>query len=153
MQKNGERREIMSGNNEGSGLKTIRYELKIIFKKRIAIGSGNRKRIEEILHDVLKSGELNEVKSDELFGVLVEELDERDRPGNCDDCPYLCPKDEDCMMDDLEDRCAGCSYHCKKCGGCAMRNDGTCGDGECKACHWSCPECGKCRHPEGEKLP
>lgn len=153
MQRNEERRESMSDKNGGSGLKTIRYELKIIFKKRIAIGSGNRKRIEEILHDVLKSGEMNEVKSDEFFGVLVEELDERDCPGNCDHCPYLCPKDEDCMMDDLEDRCAGCSYHCKKCGGCAMRNDGTCGDGVCKACHWGCPECGKCSHPEGEKLP
>lgn len=142
----------MSGKKEEYGMKTIKYELKLIFKKKIAIGCGNRRLIEETLMDMIKFGELLDVAKDEFFGVVVEEQGERGCPGNCDNCPYLCPKDEDCMMDDLEDRCAGCEYHCRKCGGCTMRDSGTCGEDECKKCHWRCPVCGDCTHPEGEKL-
>ena len=143
----------MSGKKEEYGMKTIKYELKLIFKKKIAIGCGNWRLIEETLMDMIKSGELLDVAKDEFFGIVVEEQGERDCPGNCDNCPYLCPKDEDCMMDDLEDRCAGCEYHCRKCGGCTMRDSGTCGEDECKKCRWHCPVCGDCTHSEGEKLP
>ena len=93
----------MSGKKEEYGIKTIKYELKLIFKKKIAIGCGNWRLIEETLMDMIKSGELLDVAKDEFFGIVVEEQGERDCPGNCDNCPYLCPKDEDCMMDDLED--------------------------------------------------
>ena len=143
----------MSGKKEVYSMKTIKYELKLIFKTKIAIGAGNRRKVEKILREMIASGELLDVRKDEFYGVVVEEQEERNCPGNCDNCQYLCPKDDDCLMDDLEDSCEKCEYHCGKCGGCTMRDGGTCGEKECKACHWCCPECGNCTHPEGEKLP
>lgn len=142
----------MSGKKEEYSMKTIKYELKLIFKTKIAIGAGNRQEIEKILREMITSGELLDVRKEEFYGVVVEEQGERNCPGNCDHCQYLCPKDEDCLMDDLDDSCEKCEYCCKKCGGCTLRNGGTCGEKECKACHWRCPECGDCTHPEGEKL-
>lgn len=142
----------MSGKKEEYSMKTIKYELKLIFKTKIAIGAGNRQEIEKILREMITSGKLLDVRKEEFYGVVVEEQGERNCPGNCDHCQYLCPKDEDCLMDDLDDSCEKCEYCCKKCGGCTLRNGGTCGEKECKACHWRCPECGDCTHPEGEKL-
>ena len=89
----------------------------------------------------------------EVSGIVVEEKGERDCTGDCDHCPYLCPENEDCMMDDLEDRCRSCEYGCEKCGTCSLIDYGVCGDEECESCHWRCPECGGCTHPEGEKQP
>lgn len=143
----------MNGKKEEYSMKTIKYGLKLIFQTKVAIGSGSREEIEKILREMIASGELVDVRKDEFYGVVVEELGERNCPVNCEICQYLCPKDEDCLMDDLDDSCEKCEYHCGKCGSCTLRNDGECGDEECKNCHWSCSKCGKCNHPEGEKLP
>lgn len=132
-------------------MKTIQYELKIIHRKKIALGANDRKEIEKLLEGMLKSEELLNISDSEFAGVLIEEKRERDCPGNCEKCPYLCPKDEDCMIDDLENRCKKCEYGCPECGNCRVINCGVCGDEECENCRWRCLECGGCKHLEGKK--
>lgn len=133
-------------------MKAVKYELKIIFKKEIMIGSRNRKMIEKALRDMIVSGQAMDVSNEELFAVLAEEKGERDCPGNCDNCLYLCPNDGDCMMDDLADRCVECGYHCKMCGRCTLKEEGDCGQ-ECIECGYCCPECSCCTHPIKEQQP
>ena len=132
-------------------MKTVQYDLRIIHRKKVAIGAINRKEIDRILRDMITSGEALNMEGGEVVGIVVEEKGERDCPGDCDHCPYLCPENEDCMMDDLEDRCRSCEYGCEKCGTCSLIDYGVCGDEECESCHWRCPECGGCTHPEGER--
>lgn len=108
-------------------MKAIKYELKIIHKKEIVLAAGNRKMIEESLKTMLQAEKDLDVTGDELLGIVVEEKDERECSGACDGCQYYCPKEEDCMMDDLDNRCQECESFCKK--------------------------CGSCTHPQGEKLP
>ena len=134
-------------------MKTIHYDLRIIHRKKIVIGALNRKEIDRILRDLITSGEALNMEGGEVVGIVVEEKGERDCPGTCDHCQYLCLESEDCMMDDLEDRCRSCEYGCEKCGTCSLIDYGVCGDEECETCHWCCPECGGCTHPEGEKQP
>lgn len=134
-------------------MKAIKYELKIIHKKEIVLAADNRKMIEESLKTMLQAEEDLDVTGDELLGIVVEEKAERDCPGACDGCPYYCLKEEECMMDDLENRCQECESFCKKCGSCTMISCGECGDEACETCHWRCQECGSCTHPQGEKLP
>lgn len=131
----------------------IKYVLKIVHKKEIVLASANRGRIEETLKTMLQSEKEMDVSGDELIGIVVEEEDERSCPGKCKTCDYLCPNNEECMMDDLSDRCKACAYHCKKCGNCTIHNGGVCGDEDCDHCHWQCKECGCCTHPPGKKLP
>lgn len=134
-------------------MKAIKYELKIIHKKEVVVGAENRQAAEEILQTMIATGQEFNVSNAELLGVLVEKKDECTCPGACENCPYLCPESEECMMGDLKNRCAECEYLCPKCGSCTLVDDGECGDDECKKCHWRCSECGKCTHPEGEKQP
>lgn len=134
-------------------MKTVQYDLRIIHRKKVAIGAINRKEIDRILRDMITSGEALNMEGGEVVGIVVEEKGERDCTGDCDHCPYLCPENEDCMMDDLEDRCRSCEYGCEKCGTCSLIDYGVCGDEECENCHWRCPECGGCTHPEEEKQP
>ena len=134
-------------------MKTVQYDLRIIHRKKVAIGAINRKEIDRILRDMITSGEALNMEGGEVVGIVVEEKGKRDCPGDCDHCSYLCPENEDCMMDDLEDRCRSCEYGCEKCGLCSLIDYGVCGDEECESCHWRCPECGGCTHPEGEKQP
>ena len=84
-------------------MKTVQYDLRIIHRKKVAIGAINRKEIDRILQDMITSGEALNMEGGEVVGIVVEEKGERDCPGDCDHCPYLCPENEDCMMDDLED--------------------------------------------------
>lgn len=106
-------------------MKAIKYELKIIHKKEIVLAADNRKMIEESLKTMLQAEEDLDVTEDELLGIVVEEKVERDCPGACDGCPYYCPKEEECMMDDLENRCQECESFCKKCGSCTMISCGS----------------------------
>ena len=85
---------------------------------------------------MITSGEALNMEGGEVVGIVVEEKGERDCPGDCDHCPYFCPENEDCMMDDLEDRCRSCEYGCEKCGTCSLIDYGVCGDEECESCHW-----------------
>ena len=94
-------------------MKTVQYDLRIIHRKKVAIGAINRKEIDRILQDMITSGEALNMEGGEVVGIVVEEKGERDCPGDCDHCPYLCPENEDCMMDDLEDRCRSCEYGCE----------------------------------------
>ena len=86
-------------------MKAIKYELKMIHKKEIVLAADSRKMIEESLKTMLQAEKDLDVTGEELLGIVVEEKDERDCPGACDGCPYYCPNEEDCMMDDLENRC------------------------------------------------
>ena len=86
-------------------MKTVQYDLRIVHRKKVAIGAINRKEIDRILRDMITSGEALNMEGGEIVGIMVEEKGERDCPGDCDHCSYLCPENEDCMMDDLEDRC------------------------------------------------
>lgn len=104
-------------------MKTVQYDLRIVHRKKVAIGAINRKEIDRILQDMITSGEALNMEGGEVVGIVVEEKGERDCPGDCDHCPYLCPENEDCMMDDLEDRCRSCEYGCEKCAG-RFRTDG-----------------------------
>ena len=101
-------------------MKTVQYDLRIIHRKKVAIGAINRKEIDRILRDMITSGEALNMEGGEVVGIVVEEKGERDCPGDCDHCPYLCPENEDCMMDDLGDRCRSCEYGCEKCGLCSL---------------------------------
>ena len=134
-------------------MKAIKYELKMIHKKEIVLAADSRKMIEESLKTMLQAEKNLDVTGEELRGSVVEEKDERDCPGACDGCPYYCPNEEDCMMDDLENRCQECEAFCKKCGSCTIISCWECGDEMCETCHWRCQECGSCTHPQGEKLP
>lgn len=134
-------------------MKAIKYELKMIHKKEIVLAADSRKMIEESLKTMLQAEKDLDVNGEELLGIVVEEKDERDCPGACDGCPYYCPNEEECMMDDLENWCQECEAFCKKCGSCTMISCGECGDETCETCHWCCQECGSCTHPQGEKLP
>ena len=89
----------------------------------------------------------------EVVGIVVEEKEAKDCPGDCNHCSYLCPESGECIVNDRDDRCRNCEYGCKKCGTCRLIDYGVCGDEECENCHWRCPECGGCTHPEGEKQP
>ena len=134
-------------------MKTIHYDLRIIHRKKIAIGALNRKEIDRILRDLITSGEALNVEEGEVVGIVVEEKEARDCPGDCDHCSYLCPECGECIVNDRDDRCRNCEYGCKKCGTCRLIDYGVCGDEECENCHWRCPECGGCTHPEGVKQP
>ena len=86
-------------------MKTVQYDLRIVHRKKVAIGAINRKEIDRILREMITSGEALNMEGGEIVGIMVEEKGERDCPGNCDHCSYLCPESGECMMDDLEDRC------------------------------------------------
>lgn len=133
-------------------MKAIKYELNIIHKKEIVIGAGDKKSIRKALKTILETSRELDMSGDELVGIVVEQKEERDCPGACETCPYLCPQNEDCMLDDLEERCSSCEYHCSECGKCSMKDSGTCGEA-CEKCRWRCEKCGSCAHPQGEKLP
>lgn len=109
-------------------MKTVQYDLRIVHRKKVAIGAINRKEIDRILRDMITSGEALNMEGGEIVGIMVEEKGERDCPGNCDHCSYLCPESGECMMDDLEDRCRSCEYGCEKCGLCSLIDYGVCGD-------------------------
>ena len=113
-------------------MKTVQYDLRIVHRKKVAIGAINRKEIDRILRDMITSGEALNMEGGEIVGIMVEEKGERDCPGNCDHCSYLCPESGECMMDDLEDRCRSCEYGCEKCGLCSLIDYGVCGDEECE---------------------
>ena len=134
-------------------MKTIHYDLRIIHRKKIAIGAPNQKEIDRILRDLITSGEALNVEGGEVVGIVVEEKEARDCPEDCNHCSYLCPESGECIVNDRDDRCRNCEYGCKKCGTCRLIDYGVCGDEECENCHWRCPECGGCTHPEGEKQP
>ncbi len=134
-------------------MKTIHYDLRIIHRKKIAIGASNQKEIDRILRDLITSGEALNVEGGEVVGIVVEEKEAKDCPGDCNHCSYLCPESGECIVNDRDDRCRNCEYGCKKCGTCRLIDYGVCGDEECENCHWRCPECGGCTHPEGEKQP
>ncbi|HIV42376.1 MAG TPA: DUF3801 domain-containing protein [Candidatus Mediterraneibacter guildfordensis] len=78
-------------------MKTVQYDLRIIHRKKVAIGAINRKEIDRILRDMITSGEALNMEGGEVVGIVVEEKGERDCPGDCDHCPYLCPENEDCI--------------------------------------------------------
>ncbi len=95
-------------------MKAIRYRVKIIYTKKISIAAKDRKSVEGILRTMLASREIISVVG-KPCGVVAEELDERDCPRNCEGCGYFCPHREDCMMDDVEDRCLDlCQYFGQK---------------------------------------
>lgn len=73
-------------------MKTVQYDLRIVHRKKVAIGAINRKEIDRILRDMITSGEALNMEGGEIVGIMVEEKGERDCPGNCDHCSYLCPK-------------------------------------------------------------
>ncbi|MBS5697010.1 MAG: hypothetical protein KHW82_12765 [Lachnospiraceae bacterium] len=134
-------------------MKTIKYAVKIVRERTLTIGALTRVEVEKELKrwlqeepDVLENG-------DKLIGMMVEEKGERNCRGDCNYCEYHCPKDEDCMADDLTDRCLECELQCKVCGNCTVKDDGVCGDDDCQMCHWRCKTCGCCTHPPGMKLP
>ena len=79
-------------------MKTVQYDLRIIHRKKVAIGAINRKEIDRILRDMITSGEALNMEGGEVVGIVVEEKGERDCPGDCDHCPYLCPENEDCIV-------------------------------------------------------
>ena len=77
-------------------MKTVQYDLRIVHRKKVAIGAINRKEIDRILRDMITSGEALNMEGGEIVGIMVEEKGERDCPGNCDHCSYLCPESGEC---------------------------------------------------------
>ena len=132
-------------------MKALKCELKIIYKKEVVIGAENTKTAEEILQTMIATGQEFDVSDEEMIGVLVEKKSECSCSEVCENCPYFCPENEDCMMEDMEKRCEDCEYLCPQCGKCTLEDHGECGEEECKKCFWCCPECGGCLHPEGVK--
>lgn len=130
-------------------VKAVKYGIKLIYEKRIAITSSDKKSVEGILRAMLASGEIT-AGDGELSAVITEELEERDCPGNCEGCGYFCPHREDCMIDDVEIRCPGCAYYCRECGRCELKGEKACG-GVHESCGYSCPECGGCTRPSAGK--
>ena len=63
-------------------MKTIHYDLRIIHRKKIAIGAPNQKEIDRILRDLITSGEALNVEGGEVVGIVVEEKEARDCPGD-----------------------------------------------------------------------
>ena len=94
-------------------MKTVQYDLRIIHRKKVAIGAINRKEIDRILQDMIMSGEALNMEGGEVVGIVVEEKGERDCPGDCDHCSYLCPESGECIVNDRDDRCRNCEYGCK----------------------------------------
>ena len=89
-------------------MKIIHYDLRIIHRKKIAIGASNQKEIDRILRDLITSGEALNVEGGEVVGIVVEEKEERDCPGDCDHCSYLCPESGECIVNDRKERCHTC---------------------------------------------
>ena len=73
-------------------MKTVQYDLRIIHRKKVVIGAINRKEIDRILRDMITSGEALNMEGGEVVGIVVEEKEARDCPGDCDHCSYLCPE-------------------------------------------------------------
>lgn len=71
-------------------VKAVKYGIKLIYEKRIAITSNDKKSVEGILRAMLASGEIT-AEDGKLSAVITEELEERDCPGNCEGCGYFCP--------------------------------------------------------------
>lgn len=54
-------------------MKTVQYDLRIIHRKKVAIGAINRKEIDRILRDMITSGEALNMEGGEVVGIVVEE--------------------------------------------------------------------------------
>ena len=94
-------------------MKTVQYDLRIIHRKKVAIGAINRKEIDRILQDMIMSGEALNMEGGEVVGIVVEEKEARDCPGDCDHC---------CSLIDYgvcgDEECENCHWRCPECGGC-----------------------------------
>ena len=54
-------------------MKTVQYDLRIVHRKKVAIGAINRKEIDRILRDMITSGEALNMEGGEIVGIMVEE--------------------------------------------------------------------------------
>lgn len=134
-------------------MKTIRYELKIIHKKEIAVTVEDPQNAAEILQTMIPLEPDFEMPNAEFLGILVQKVDAKTCPENCENCSYLCPESMECTMKDKENRCMNCEYRCPECGACSLVDNGACENDLCEKCPWYCKECGGCNHPKGETLP
>ena len=53
-------------------MKTVQYDLRIVHRKKVAIGAINRKEIDRILRDMITSGEALNMEEGEIVGIMVE---------------------------------------------------------------------------------
>ena len=53
-------------------MKTVQYDLRIIHRKKVAIGAINRKEIDRLLQDMITSGEALNMEGGEVVGIVVE---------------------------------------------------------------------------------
>ena len=53
-------------------MKTVQYDLRIVHRKKVAIGAINRKEIDRILRDMITSGEALNMEGGEIVGIMVE---------------------------------------------------------------------------------
>ena len=51
-------------------MKTVQYDLRIIHRKKVAIGAINRKEIDRILQDMITSGEALNMEGGEVLSLI-----------------------------------------------------------------------------------